>query len=99
MAEDLHTSKASHMSVPVTSGMEIHLRKDEVPYDCKVGEHYMIHIPMVVTSVTGDSKRFKQEGKVTAKPVDDEHEGDKKMPLDQLRKKIGTVKPGEEYTR
>jgi hypothetical protein len=83
--DDLHHAKRSHMSVPVTKGIEFHLKKtDYKDLDCEVGEHYCICIPMVCTSEEGDSYRYKQEGKIEVNDADWE-----KMALEEMRKKIG----------
>jgi len=97
MEKDLHTQKASHMSVPVDTGLEFHLKKSDVGHDCKVGDKYMIEVPAIVTSIDGDAIRFLQHGTLEVEPQADEEKEMQEMPLDQLKKKIGTVKPGEEY--
>jgi len=83
--DDLHSAKRSHMSVPVTKDIEFHLRKsDYKDLDCKQGEHYCVCIPMVCTSVEGDSYRYKQEGKIEVNDADWQE-----MELEEMRKKIG----------
>lgn len=60
---DLHAAKASHMSVPVMSELEFHLRKEDIPdHKCKVGDTYAVIIPTRCTSDDGDDYRFKQIG-------------------------------------
>ena len=97
---DLHASKSSHMSLPVASGLEFHLKHNEVGCeDCQVGHKHTIEVPAIVTSREGDATRFLQQGAIRVGPEHEEmtKEAAEKMPLDQLKKKIGTVKPGEEY--
>lgn len=98
MEKDLHTSKASHMSLPVDTGLEFHLKKSDVGHDCKPGDKYMIEVPSIVTSIDGDAVRFLQRGAIEVSPEGEEQKEEmQKMPLGRLRDKIGTVKPGEEY--
>ena len=92
------------MSVPVDTGLEFHLKKSDVEHECKPGDMYMIEVPCIVTSTEGDAVRFLQKGSIKVDPMEEEmnDENMKKMPLKNLRDKLGTVddeeKPvGKEY--
>lgn len=59
---DLHVRKDSHMALPVTSGLELHLKREDVGMECKPNKTYTISIPMICTSSDEDSSRFRQLG-------------------------------------
>lgn len=64
VGEDLHIAKASHMSVPIASGVELHLNPRDAQRDAVEGQVYDIVIPMVLTSKDEGGYRFKQSGMV-----------------------------------
>jgi len=62
---DLHSNKKSHLTVPISKGIEMHMEKKDLKgLKVKTGQKVHAHIPMVVTSVDKGHSRFKQRNKV-----------------------------------
>lgn len=101
MPQDLHAAKASHLSVPVDSGVELHLKHSDIKIKCEQGRQYWIKVPVIMTSDEGDATRFLQHGTMQVEtrnqPDPDTDREAKTIPLDKLRNRIGVVKPREEY--
>lgn len=65
MKTDLHKSKTSHMSVPITKGLEFHLdRKDSPKGKLRIGDKTEGRVPMEVTSIDKGHTRYKQVSKL-----------------------------------
>ena len=81
---DLHTKKASHLTVPVVKGLEVHLdRKDFGKMKHKTGQKVDMKVPMVTTSVDKGHVRFVQRGRL--KP---------ELPAKQLNRAVKKVMKG-----
>ena len=65
MKKDLHALKKSHLTVPTSHGVELHLeKKDFGGIKHRVGQKVKMTIPMVTTSVDKGHARFKQTANV-----------------------------------
>lgn len=63
--KDLHQKKASHLTVALQKGIEVHLeKKDFNGIKHKVGQKMNLVVPSVTTSVDAGHVRFKQTKKL-----------------------------------
>ena len=60
---DLHYSKESHVSAPVTSNMEWHLAPQDGKGNAKPDKVYKICMPAICTSTDDKGERYRQVGK------------------------------------
>lgn len=67
MAEDLHTKKASHLSLPIGHDAEYHFNNSELGFKAEPDKNYVMVTPVVCTSFEPGEKtgttRFKQISK------------------------------------